>query len=148
MREQYEKSIEIYREQARSVLGKKYTEEKFKQWWKKQPTYISFEKWLSQEEERRKLGAFACPVCGTLNARGSTVCHKCGTVFETKSEVKEEGAAPEEKPRALRRIVKRPVEKKAIPKERVEKPEEAKPEEQAEEQTQTSGEKEEPKESQ
>ncbi|MDH7508971.1 MAG: CARDB domain-containing protein [Methanomassiliicoccales archaeon] len=149
MREQYEKSIEIYREQARSVLGKKYSEEKFKQWWKKQPTYISFEKWLSQEEERRKLGAFACPVCGTLNARGSTVCHKCGTVFEAKKEVKEEApATPEEKPRTLRRIVRRPVEKKAVPKEGAEKPEEAKPEESAGEQTQSPEEKEEPKESQ
>ncbi|MBC7108429.1 MAG: hypothetical protein H5T41_06550 [Methanomassiliicoccales archaeon] len=149
MREQYEKSIEIYREQARSVLGKKYSEEKFKQWWKKQPTYISFEKWLSQEEERRKLGALACPVCGTLNARGSTVCHKCGTVFEAKKEVKEEApATPDEKPRTLRRIVRRPVEKKAVPKEGAEKPEEAKPEESAGEQTQSPEEKEEPKESQ
>jgi ribosomal protein L40E len=115
MREQYQQFVDGYREQAKDVLGKKYSEAKFADWWKKQPTYVTFEKWLSQEEERRKLGAFACPVCGTLNPRGAKVCHKCGTVFEAPKEVPKEEAEEEGKPR-LRRIVKRPVEKKVLKK--------------------------------
>jgi RNA polymerase subunit RPABC4/transcription elongation factor Spt4 len=115
MREQYQQFLDGYREQAKEVLGKKFSEAKFSDWWKKQPSYITFEKWLSQEEERRKLGAFACPVCGTLNPRGSKVCHKCGTVFETPQETLKEEAEEEGKPR-LRRIVKRPVEKKVLKK--------------------------------
>jgi uncharacterized repeat protein (TIGR01451 family) len=115
MREQYQQFVDGYREQAKEVLGKKFSEAKFSDWWKKQPSYITFEKWLSQEEERRKLGAFACPVCGTLNPRGSKVCHKCGTVFETPQEALKEEAEEEGKPR-LRRIVKRPVEKKVLKK--------------------------------
>ncbi|MEM2944084.1 MAG: CARDB domain-containing protein [Methanomassiliicoccales archaeon] len=126
MREQYNRFIEVYREQARSELGKKYSEEKFREWWKKQPTYISFEKWLSQEEERRKLGAFACPVCGTLNARGSTVCHKCGTVFEGGKEELSEAPPEEEKRKPLRRIIKRPAEKKEGPEEKQKSGEEEK----------------------
>jgi ribosomal protein L40E len=114
MREQYQQFADGYREQAKDVLGKKYSEAKFADWWKKQPTYVTFEKWLSQEEERRKLGAFACPVCGTLNPRGAKVCHKCGTVFEAPREAPKE-AEGEGKPR-LRRIVKRPVEKKVLKK--------------------------------
>jgi len=129
MREQYQQFLDGYREQAKEVLGKKFSEAKFSDWWKKQPSYITFEKWLSQEEERRKLGAFACPVCGTLNPRGSKVCHKCGTVFETMQETLKEEAAEEGKPR-LRRIVKRPVEKKVL-----KKPEETAAEEKPPEQT-------------
>ena len=59
-------------------MGKKYSDGKFPEWWKKQPSYVSFESWLSQEEEKRKVGGSPCPTCGTLNPRGSTVCHKCG----------------------------------------------------------------------
>ena len=127
MREQYQAFVDGHREQAKEVLGKKYSETKFADWWKKQPSYVTFEKWLSQEEERRKLGAFACPVCGTLNPRGAKVCHKCGTVFETPKEAAPaEGAEEEGKPR-LRRIVKRPIEKKTAKKE---EPAEGKPPEQ------------------
>ena len=66
---------------------KKYSEAKFAEWWKKQPSYVSFERWLSQEEEKRKIAgtSFACPVCGTLNPKGSAICHKCGTVFDQKT---------------------------------------------------------------
>ncbi|MGD0248530.1 MAG: BRCT domain-containing protein, partial [Candidatus Limnocylindrales bacterium] len=77
-REQYQQFVDGYREQAKDVLGKKYSEAKFADWWKKQPTYVTFEKWLSQEEERRKLGAFACPVCGTAVVRDEgAVRHYC-----------------------------------------------------------------------
>jgi hypothetical protein len=108
------------------VLGKKYSEAKFADWWKKQPSYVTFERWLSQEEEKRKVAgtAFPCPVCGTLNPKGSAICHKCGTVFEAlKGAEGPEGAVKEGEQKPLRRIVRRPAEKKLIPKK------DAKPEE-------------------
>lgn len=109
MREQYEAFLDVKREQAKQELGKKYSDSKFLAWWKKQPDYITFEDWLTKEEERRKSGAFPCPICGTLNPKGATICHKCGTVFETvKPETKEE---PKRKP--IRRIVRRAIGKKA-----------------------------------
>ncbi len=72
MRGEYEEFVNPYREQAKSALGKKYSEAKFAEWWKKQPSYVTFERWLSQEEEKRKVAgtAFPCPVCGTLNPEG------------------------------------------------------------------------------
>jgi len=78
---------------------------------------MSFEKWLSQEEEKRKVAgtAFSCPVCGTLNPRGANICNKCGTVFD-KAMMAEVGATAAEPSKPTRRIVKRPAEKKAAPK--------------------------------
>jgi ribosomal protein L40E/formylmethanofuran dehydrogenase subunit D len=108
MREQYEAMLDEKKEQAKEELGNKYSESKFIAWWKKQPDYITFESWLGEQEEKRKSGAFACPVCDTLNPRGAAVCHKCGTVFETKIAEKEE---PQKRP--LRRIVRKPTGKKA-----------------------------------
>jgi ribosomal protein L40E len=111
MRRNYDSYVDTFREQGRAALGKKYNETRFLEWFKKQSSYISFEKWLSQEEEKRKTAtAFACPVCGTLNPRGSTICHKCGTVFGGQPGPEPEAAAVEQKP--IRRIVRRPAEKK------------------------------------
>lgn len=106
MREQYDSMLDDERSRAKEEIGKKYSEAKFIAWWKKQPNYVSFESWLSEEEEKRKSGAFPCPVCSTLNPRGSSICHKCGTLFETKVAEKEE---PKKRP--LRRIVRRPAGK-------------------------------------
>ena len=81
------------------------------------------------EEEKRKIAgtSFACPVCGTLNPKGSAICHKCGTVFDALkgSEGAPEGAVKAGDQKPLRRIVRRPAEKKLIPKK------DAKPEEEA-----------------
>jgi ribosomal protein L37AE/L43A len=141
MRRRYDAYVDTFREQGKAALGKKYNETRFLEWYKKQPSYISFERWLSQEEEKRKTAtAFACPVCGTLNPRGSTICHKCGTVFGgTASGVEpSEAAAVEQKP--IRRIVRRPAEKKVVQKTPEEQaPPEAKPPEEQ------SGQSEEPK---
>ena len=129
MRGEYDEFVNPYREQAKSALGKKYSEAKFADWWKKQPSYVTFERWLSQEEEKRKVAgtAFPCPVCGTLNPKGSAICHKCGTVFDALkgAEGAPEGAVKEGEQKPLRRIVRRPAEKKLIPKK------DAKPEEEA-----------------
>jgi len=140
MRQQYGAHVDTFREQGKAVLGKKYNESRFMEWWKKQSSYVSFEKWLSQEEEKRKLAtgaaAFPCSICGTLNPKGSTVCHKCGTVFDQKAEGMESPIEGEQKP--MRRIVRRPAEKKLIPKKEA-KPEEPKSEEELPEQLPTEG---------
>jgi ribosomal protein L40E len=81
MKAGYEAMVSEYRELAKPELGKKFSDKKFEEWWKTQPSYVSFDDWLAKEEERRKEGPMACPVCGTLNPREATVCHKCGTVF-------------------------------------------------------------------
>jgi subtilase family serine protease/ribosomal protein L40E len=123
MREQYDAYVDTFREDAKKSMGKKYSDGKFQEWFKKQPSYVSFESWLSQEEEKRKFSGSPCSTCGTLNPRGSTVCHKCGVDLAPKSPapaVSEQaateatGEAPAPKP--MRRIVRRPVEKKAVSK--------------------------------
>lgn len=131
MREQYDAYADTFRAEAKAAMGKKYSDAKFTEWWKKQPSFVSFESWLSQEEEKRKFSGSSCPTCGTLNPRGATICHKCGSTLEQPKveqpkaeEPKLEAApAPAEEVKAekapakpLRRIVRRPVEKKAAPK--------------------------------
>jgi ribosomal protein L37AE/L43A len=105
-------SQEAYREQAKAALGSKYSEEKFQEWLKTEPGFLPYDAWVKKNEDDKKAGAFACPSCSTLNPRGSTICHKCGTVFEG-SMVKTE----EEKPRTFRKVVKRSAEKKTVKKE-------------------------------
>ncbi len=135
MRGEYDEFVSPYREQAKAALGKKYSEAKFAEWWKKQPSYVPFERWLSQEEEKRKVAgtAFPCPVCGTLNPKGSAICHKCGTVFEALKGVEgqPEGTVKESEQKPLRRIVRRPAEKKLIPKKDAKSEEGALPEQPA-----------------
>lgn len=132
MREQYDAYVDTFREEARKILGKKYSDAKFPDWWKKQPSYVSFESWLSQEEEKRKVGGTACSSCGTLNPRGSTICHKCGSTLEmpkVEAAPSEEQKADAQQPKPLRRIVRRQVEKKAEAKPDDKPVEEPRPEE-------------------
>lgn len=113
MREQYEAYVETYREEAKLEMGRKYTDARFPNWWKKHSAFISFEQWLSQEEAKLKSGGTLCPVCGIHNPRGSPICQKCGSTLEVPKAVgkmPDEPAkdAPPRKP--LRRmIVRRPV---------------------------------------
>ncbi len=108
MREQYESYVETYREEAKIEMGRKYTDARFPTWWKKHPAFISFEQWLSQEEEKLKSGGALCPVCGIHNPRGSPICQKCGSALEApRSPAEPAKGAPPRKP--LRRIVRRPV---------------------------------------
>ncbi|MCX6651639.1 MAG: hypothetical protein NT131_08325 [Methanomassiliicoccales archaeon] len=123
MRKQYDEYIDGFRNQAKTALGSKYSEEKFQEWLQTEPEYLPFEEWLRKEEMSKKTGVFPCPTCGTLNARDSKVCHRCGTVFDEKT-VEEAEAKPDEKKSPFRRVVKRSNGKEA-PKE--EKPSEQPP---------------------
>jgi len=101
MKKQYDEYVNGYRQQAMAALGAKYSEDKFQEWLKTEPGFLTYDAWLKKVEEDKKQGAFACPACGTLNPRGSTICHKCGSVFS------ETEKPAEEKPRTFRKIVKR-----------------------------------------
>jgi ribosomal protein L40E len=145
MRSEYDEMVSKYRELAKPELGKKYSEKAFDAWWKAQPGYITFEDWLAKEEEKKKEGPIPCPVCGTLNPKEATVCHKCGTVFGAAKAVppaeekRPPPAAPpergvplaEERPAqagiappvvAPRMVIRRPVDRKVVPKKIIKTP--------------------------
>jgi len=144
MRKEYDDMVSKYRELAKPELGKKFSEKAFEAWWMAQPGYIAFEDWLAKEEEKKKEGPTPCPVCGTLNPKEATVCHKCGTVFgaakATLAEKKgpppaapsEEGRVPpaEERPAqagappvvAPRMVIRRPIDRKVVPKKIIKTP--------------------------
>jgi len=138
MRKEYDDMVSKYRELAKPELGKKFSDKAFDEWWRKQAGYISFDDWLAKEEEKKKEGPIPCPVCGTLNPKEATVCHKCGTVFggrggpsgkgppSVQSSVPQEEQPPENQQSitqaavapgaAPRMVIRRPIEKKVVPK--------------------------------
>ncbi|MEW5937748.1 MAG: CARDB domain-containing protein [Candidatus Thermoplasmatota archaeon] len=81
MRRQYEEFVAKMRENARA---QGVPDHEFEGWWAMQPSYITFDQWLRDEEEMRRMGAAPCPACGTPNSVAATVCHRCGTVIGAK----------------------------------------------------------------
>jgi ribosomal protein L40E len=81
MRLQYDEVVTKFREEASRQLGRALSDREFQEWWRKQPTFVTFEDWLREEEEMRKMGSKPCPTCGTLNSVTATVCHKCGSLM-------------------------------------------------------------------
>jgi len=81
MRLQYDEVVAKLRQDASSQLGRDLSDREFQEWWKKQPTFLTFEDWLREEEEMRKMGSKPCPTCGTLNSVTANVCHKCGSLM-------------------------------------------------------------------
>jgi ribosomal protein L40E len=151
MKKQYDEEIvSKYKELAKVELGKKFKDDVFEAWFKRQPGYISFDDWLAKEEEKKKEGPVPCPVCGTLNPKEATVCHKCGTVFaaagapppgkgpppgappsgqvlrqiERPVEPQAEGAPPEAQAPAAapRMVIRRPIDRKVVPKKIIKTP--------------------------
>jgi len=88
------------RQEAKKELGDKITETQFQAWWAKQPTFITFDQWLKEEEEMKRMGSKPCQFCGTENSVTAKICHKCGTLMTAeeapkKPPVKKEPAKPE-----------------------------------------------------
>ncbi len=105
MRLQYDEVVQKFKEDASRQLGRTLSDKEFQEWWRKQPTFLTFEDWLREEEEMRKMGSRPCPVCGTLNSVTATVCHKCGSLMKEEKRPPSGGAgsggmAPAVKPRA------------------------------------------------
>jgi RNA polymerase subunit RPABC4/transcription elongation factor Spt4 len=148
MRKEYDDMVSKYRELAKAELGKKFSDKKFEEWWVAQPTYISFDDWLAKEEEKRKEGPIACPVCGTLNPKEATVCSKCGTVFGAAKVTQSAGPTPPSPPSAgaepapslvvsqtqppvepgqqpqaaPKMVIRRPIDRKVVPKKIIKTP--------------------------
>src|SRR2546425_499913 len=81
MRLQYDEVVSKLHQEASRQLGRDLSDRDFQDWWKKQPTFVTFEDWLRGEEEMRKMGSKPCPTCGTLNSVTANVCHKCGSLM-------------------------------------------------------------------
>ena len=143
MRKEYDEMVSKYRELAKMELGKKFSDREFEDWWRNQPGYITFDDWLAKEEEKKKEGPVPCPVCGTLNPKEATVCHKCGTVFAgattlmpgrkgpppgaptavTPAPVQPEAGAQQQPPGAApRMVIRRPIDRKVVPKKIIKTP--------------------------
>jgi subtilase family serine protease/ribosomal protein L40E len=102
MRMQYDEVKGKLKKQAQQELGKSLTNAEFEDWWKTQPTFVTFQQWLKQEEDMRKMGSKPCPSCGTLNSVTTTVCHKCGALMAEEEKPRRPPSKPpaEEKPAA------------------------------------------------
>ena len=92
MRNQYDEVKHRFQEEASRELGRTLSDREFDDWWRTQPTFVTFENWLREEEDMRRMGSKPCPVCSTLNSVTAVVCHKCGTLL------KEVGGPPGAKP--------------------------------------------------
>ena len=120
MRMQYDEVVAKFREESQRVLGRSLTEREFQEWWRKQPTFVTFEDWLREEEEMRKMGSKPCPACGTLNSVTATVCHKCGTYLKESKGPPGGGAPPMTQPSGGESAGAAPSE--AVPKKVIRKP--------------------------
>src|SRR5256712_1773713 len=94
MRLQYDEVVRKFQDDAEQQLGRSLTDAGFADWWRKQPTFLTFEDWLREEEEMRKMGSKPCPVCGPLNSVTATVCHKCGSLMRDERPPSGGGGAP------------------------------------------------------
>ena len=134
MKRQYDDVVQNFKKEARKELGANFTEADFQAWWATQATFVTFDQWLKEEEEMKRLCSKPCPNCQTPNSVTATICHKCGTMMEEKKKappkkvrpepVKEE-PAPEPKPE----VAAAPVAAAVAPAAAVTAPAEAKPEE-------------------
>jgi len=82
MRMQYDEVVRRFRDEASRQLGHAISDRDFVEWWRKQPTFVTFEDWVREDEEMRKMGSKPCPACGTLNSVTGTVCHRCGAFLK------------------------------------------------------------------
>ena len=116
MRKQYDDVKRKFREEAGREIGRSLTDREFADWWRIQPTFVTFEDWLREEEEMRRMGSKPCPVCNTLNSVTATVCHKCGTLL--KEPPRSSGGGPPPAPRgaASATTAQVPIPSEPIPK--------------------------------
>ncbi|MFW5928403.1 MAG: CARDB domain-containing protein [Thermoplasmatota archaeon] len=91
MKNQYQKYKNKFRIKAEDEMERELTDEEFMDWWKDQPSYLTFDEWLEREEIKRKEGSVECPECGALNNVDAAVCQKCGsTLIEIEEDEEEE----------------------------------------------------------
>jgi RNA polymerase subunit RPABC4/transcription elongation factor Spt4 len=70
-RQGYSDFVERYRAESKKELGDNYGEGAFWDWWKRQPTYVSFNQWKLQQAASSRAGMTA-PIVSTPEAAPST----------------------------------------------------------------------------
>jgi len=103
MKRQYDDIVRKFKQEAKGELGAEFTETEFQTWWATQATFVTFDQWLQEEEEMKRMGSKPCHSCGTENSVTAKICHKCGTIMEAEAA----------KPKPKKPVGKAPVEKKA-----------------------------------
>ena len=98
MRRQYMEFTDKFKAQARAEMGNKYSDRAFLNWWKKQPTYLSFEDWLARQQELKKAKMVQCPSCGEMNPANLTDCMKCGTPLREEKSNERKDEPPKQQP--------------------------------------------------
>ncbi|MCK5292049.1 MAG: hypothetical protein KAR39_08560 [Thermoplasmata archaeon] len=111
MRMQYEEVKTKFKKEAQQELGKSLTDAEFEDWWKTQPTFVSFAQWTKQEEDMRKMGSKPCPSCSTLNSVTATVCHKCGALMAEDEKPRRPPSGP---PAEKKPVAAAPAKKQAV----------------------------------
>lgn len=111
MRMQYDEVKAKFKKEAQEELGKSLTDAEFEDWWKTQPTFVSFAQWTKQEEDMRKMGSKPCPSCSTLNSVTATVCHKCGALM---GEDEKPRRPPSRPPAEKKPVAAVPAKKQAV----------------------------------
>lgn len=119
MKRQYDDIVRKFKQQAKGELGAEFTETEFQAWWATQATFVTFDQWLREEEEMKRMGSKPCHSCGTENSVTAKICHKCGTVVDEK--------AKKPAPKKRKPVGKAPVEKKVAETPAAAAPAEAKP---------------------
>jgi RNA polymerase subunit RPABC4/transcription elongation factor Spt4 len=129
MRKEYSEFVEKFKAQAKAEMGKKYSEKAFLTWWKRQPTYLSFEDWLSRQQSIRKAKLVPCPVCGEPNPESAKECMKCGSPMSQAAKEQPPRAPPAQPPAQQLQEQKTQVEPRRIvvPKKIIRKVEEKQP---------------------
>ena len=94
MKRQYDDIVRKFRNDAKKELGAEFTETEFQAWWASKPTFITFDQWLKEEEEMKRMGSKPCPVCEMENSVTAKICHKCGSVMGDTTPKKPEGKLP------------------------------------------------------
>lgn len=87
LRDGYLLDLQKFKEEAKRDLGDRFTDEEFYRWWNTKPEFITFEKWIEKKEEEKN-PSVECPVCGTLNPKGSKFCKVCGSPLPGSEEEK------------------------------------------------------------
>ena len=54
MKRQYDDIVRKFKQEAKGELGAEFTETEFQAWWAKQPTFVTFDQWLQEEEEMKR----------------------------------------------------------------------------------------------
>jgi ribosomal protein L40E len=109
MKRQYDQVVTKFRDLAKKDLGATFTETEFQAWWATQATFITFDQWLKEEEEQKRMGSKPCPACGMDNSVTAKICHKCGSLMEEEEIPPKKEKPPEAKP-AEKPVEPAPVE--------------------------------------